>query len=594
MQTRHPLAAAIALALSATAGPAAAVYTLELSDLTNALYVPSNVDAWIAYEETCPNTVNGSGNASCNAGLKPSASSAANTDPNADQVLFFWGQQTGATSANNTLIDITNTGPSATANISSVRLLSLKAEDGSLPALGATGGPVFGTVPFGPDVQGAGMFNTYGRDDITSFAWNADSALNVDVSGDGPVTGSSDIALFPDNTARWDFDSGSGQPVDLPVAASATFGSAAALGAGGTMTMRLYAPDIPIPTSGSDPTSYLSDIIIQFNPTAGANDQQAGMIVDGLPDGASTPAYQRSGDTLTGTTRVRAGAEGAFSGTVEVFNQGGASSSIDGTAISVTTSGSGMATSGGSLAGNSVALAIAERSGEQGFTFAPAGALTDPTDTDGTDGTLSIGFDNATAELTIQNVGPLLGVSADSGATNLPYDQSQLIDLGTIDLASESTATQSLLISNLFGTDYGDLTSLTIANVGLTGAGAAAFSFNDTDFGNKVVLANGRDLSGGGTLAALDLLFDPSNVVGTYSATLYFLTDMNNPFGSTAGEAACQNATIGVTDGCLRFTVTADAIRTGGGAPAPASILLIGSGLLGLAGLRARRRGKGA
>ena len=572
---RSLLAAGIALALGS--GSAQATVTLSFGDaqLDTAIQAtaPGSTSYWTNYSENCSNVFGSTTN--CDANARPA--------PNPSTMLFSWGTQNDTP---NSVLQATYTGSGA--QIASITLSSLE------PGLGPASGPAE-TGPYTPPT-GQGSMVVFedpdggGTDNGALNTQNA-SQQRVDIAVNGSAQLSDQLVLKGRGLVAGSPSSykgglpfpGLGSIVQYGFTSTFEFTSPITVSTNDVISFTFYESFWDNRTVGDDaigafPDAYYGAMDVTFTTPATPSELSV------TPSPTLDLGSLRAGGTATSTGGLTA--ENVGGGTIA-----GSFDAPTGDTGEITfsdPSGAGFSLDAGGtdqrdyeFDTSGVALGVSDTAPE---TFTVTQGVTSDADT------------NPNPSRTVQGaaVGPVLGVSADNGATNLPYDQSQVIDLGTIDLASESTATEILLIRNLFGTDLGDaLTSLTIANAGLTGAGAGAFSFNEADFATKVVLANGRDLSGGGSLADLDLLFDPSNVVGTYTATLYFLTDMNNAFSTTALEADCQSGSATVAEGCLRFTVTADAIRTGGGgAPAPASILLIGSGLLGLAGLRARRRPK--
>ncbi len=136
MSTR--IFAIIATALAGTAGPAAAVpFAFSISSLENAMYVSSSTSGYDAWAATCDNVKNGSGCEYTDAGFPNS---------NNDETLFFWGELNANT---NSQIDVTWSGATDSDDIDSVRITTLRDDDGSMPALGPADGPkdLFGGVP---------------------------------------------------------------------------------------------------------------------------------------------------------------------------------------------------------------------------------------------------------------------------------------------------------------------------------------------------------------------------------------------------------------------------------------------------------------
>jgi hypothetical protein len=193
-----------------------------------------------------------------------------------------------------------------------------------------------------------------------------------------------------------------------------------------------------------------------------------------------------------------------------------------------------------------------------------------------------------TRNITGNIVGPVLGVSPDEGATNLPYGST--IDLG--DVAIGDTAQKQLFVSNLFQQDFGTDTSLSFYNVGIENdpenyycilSGPGENCGGQTLFANKTILANGRELTDDGInptvpgmeLSDLWIQFRPTDVLPAgYAPVLAFYTDMNRAFD------------IGLA-GALRIEFLL--APNSNAVPVSGTILLLGSGLLGLAAARRKR-----
>jgi hypothetical protein len=273
---------------------------------------------------------------------------------------------------------------------------------------------------------------------------------------------------------------------------------------------------------------------------------------------------------------LRSGTPAIQGATYRVFNQGETGSQAgDGTPGSYGTAsanGAGLAIVDGGTGSDSASLLLGERTGTRSFNFTAQNMVLG--DTDGTTASLTqtiVGgtSGNQTQIINLNSVGPILGVNR--GADILPYNFE--IDLGQIDFGGSGPLTleQTLTITNLFGTNLGDLTNLTIANTDIDGAGAGAFNILSQDYTNGAVAAAGI------SLGDLVIQFAPSSV-GTFLASLYFETDMNRPFGDTG------NATT-----ALRFNLSGRAINSSAAAPIPGSPALLVLGLAILARLRMRR-----
>jgi hypothetical protein len=213
-------------------------------------------------------------------------------------------------------------------------------------------------------------------------------------------------------------------------------------------------------------------------------------------------------------------------------------------------------------------------------------------------------------------VGPVLGVN--DGAETLDYGDP--INLGELDIGvSES---QELSIGNIFGeagTNPND-TNLTIANVGL-----------DDDFGGRLSILGlnilgecsdenpnpydnpGNDpakrtvvqATGGFNAAGICIDFEPGSRPGpgvgqqtgpnkwTFNTVLRFFTDMNRPFGDVGAGPFTTGSLYGVAasgSDLNFFGISVTATYAPSGVPAPGALALVGLGLAGLAGVRARRR----
>ena len=183
----------------------------------------------------------------------------------------------------------------------------------------------------------------------------------------------------------------------------------------------------------------------------------------------------------------------------------------------------------------------------------------------------SPGDDASGAPLTVNIdatvVGPVFGLATpDAPSTLLPYGST--VNLGPdLDLAANSQRTYDLLISNLFGVDFGTDDDVTIGSVSFTGGDSGAFSIdNPSDF-------SGQSRSAGQSFDDLVVRFAPG-ATGTFTATLSFFTDMNREFGTTTNQ--------------INFELTASAFNSDDTTPAPPdpddplSIPTLGSYGLGL------------
>lgn len=180
-----------------------------------------------------------------------------------------------------------------------------------------------------------------------------------------------------------------------------------------------------------------------------------------------------------------------------------------------------------------------------------------------------------------QTAGPVLALTTDATIPNdvarrLPYGNS--IDLGEVEV--NQAVVQDLLLANVFGTALGNVTTLTVFNVAITGANAAYFCIIS---GPDCLSSIGTTASPFTTLTAqqsrsLQVRFQPGAVGIDFTATLSFLTDMNRSFNLAAGDSG--NTII--------FNLLGDG--TGTPTPVPATALLL---LAGLASLRLWRPGGG-
>jgi hypothetical protein len=625
----------VTLLLGASA-PAAAI-EVNLYSLANGVVVDSNTQDYDAWAANCPNVQSGS---ACDyADLE--------TIRAADNTLFFWG---AAGDAKNTTINLNWQGSSDSANITSVRVLALTEDDQSQatmmgPAQGAKDVSAFGgAVPFtflhdpvvspspGTDsgatqAQGSRIMMAYGREAYSSTGQESLDAvlpnltgagleLAVKISVDGASSSDALAALAdPYVTNPWTY--GSGSPIPLSAAVSGysvgnvngtkslAAGARDSLAAGEALTLELYNSELPTTKADDYPTVYMDDIVVLLNQSTSAG-AQAGMDLRGLPD-ANTDGvpddnvaldYGRTGNTLTATVSARAGT-GDLSGlTYRVFNQGTSGTIGDGGTGSygvASASGDGLTTVNVGAATDAASLEIGERS------FSYTAQALGLSDTAGKTATLTqsiTGGTNGTdtQQIVLQTVGPILGVSADDGANYLPYNSTAAgdkIDLGSVDISTDTPAQESLIIRNLFGTNQDLLTSLTLDNVGIDNdpnnyfciltsqTGDCATDTQIADQFEKVLLAGDSHVTTDGTTAGdtgstlpdMWIRFDPTRNVTDYTAILFFETDMNTAFGGNSGR--------------LEFTLTGSGfgyVPT----PAPGVLALLGIGLVGLAGARIR------
>lgn len=193
----------------------------------------------------------------------------------------------------------------------------------------------------------------------------------------------------------------------------------------------------------------------------------------------------------------------------------------------------------------------------RGYTFTPGGF---GADTD----TLVVSADDVTNENIVllgNGVGPIFDLDGlGTGGT---------IDLGEVEIGD--SATEALTLANLFNFDLDELTDLTILNVGISGADAGLFSLDGISAG---------DVIAGDSLLDFLVGFAPT-AVGSFSATLTFLTDVNAPFG-VAGESYSFTLTGQGRNPAPPPGPNPDPV------PAPATLLLLGLGLLGLGATRRR------
>jgi len=219
------------------------------------------------------------------------------------------------------------------------------------------------------------------------------------------------------------------------------------------------------------------------------------------------------------------------------------------------------------------------------FTFTPGNlGLTETNGREASiDQTVTSDRPDFTEAVSAKIVGPVLGVNY--RGEDLPYDESVKIDLGSVDITTDNTSIEDLIISNLFSVEgLGSLTSLSLLNVGIDGDDDNYYCILAADdgcggeglFAGKVILANGRETAGTNLdLPDMRIQFAPTAFTGgDYQATLWFETDMNAAFGA-AGDR-------------IEFLLTGRGVVPAQ-APLPGTLALLGAGLFGMAGLRRRR-----
>jgi|AVFP01.1.fsa_nt_gi hypothetical protein len=575
MNTRVSIA--FATLLVGTTVPAAAVYLYEIDSLDNAIYVSSSTSGYDTWAATCANVRNGTGcNYDTNTGFP---------EPNNNKTLFFWGNYDGSAASTNSRINVTWNGSAQSATIESVRLTTLRDDDGSMPAMGPIAGPRDLTdigISYGPPTQGAGLFLTYARagafnaGDISATIPTSPLQYRLDIPDAGTeqtVTVMSD----PFNLFQYDGTLNYDKAVEYPVELNTSLAGAARAPLQPDQTASLVFYNEGQGLQNDAPIAYMSDFLLQFNPPDASVGAQVGIAIDGLPsDNSVEIGYDRTPGALTTTIDQRAGTPEIGDVTYRVFNQGASGSlagdGSDGSYGQANGSGDGLTITDGGSPSDSAALEVGERTGERSFNFAVQGL--DLNDTGGKTATLTQtifgGTDgDQTQIIDLNSVGPILGVN--DGAENLDYE-SGTINLGEVDLGGTGpyTLEKTLTIANLFGEDLGELTNLTIANTGIGGAGAGAFNILRQDY------ANGDVAAAGVSLGDLEIQFAPANV-GWFNALLFFDTDMNRLLGDTSNR--------------LSFELTGRAINSSAPTPTPTpgTFALLAFGLAAFAGVRGGR-----
>lgn len=639
MLKRRFLASLAAVTLAGAISPAAAVITLNLAAITDTLSVDSDTEAYDLWASTCPNVSAGGicGNAS---GAQPL---------NSDNTLFFWGlggfdpanPNAPTPNPNNTRIKIEWTGASASEEIRSIRIRTT----GTAP-LGQASGPqsfmaldlaepgyeaTFSNDPrpsgTGTISQGQGAFLAYGRGSYApdratdAGAWNTtryavypfNTQFEVGVFGPGAQTAPTKAEIISTAGTLFEFPPGGSatpapreaqlSPLDFTV--NLPIGDRGVLNPNGVLEIEFFVETfLPGEVPGTVPVGYMDDIEIQLNPG---------------PRLQATPA----GTVDIGATRAGTVTAVSDRGSIDATNIGG----DDGSGNTVL---DGQFNPVSNAPGNPADAAIQPVGGNGVQTFAlnPSAVDTRDFELDATAFELTLADAASTGESvsatqqiavtgagdfggpqtrTLQStvVGPILGVSGQpdpgSSAQTLAYGSS--IDLGDLSLGVDTTSI--LAIGNLFGADEGPASDLTIQNAAL-----------DDTFGGRFNLLGGdcsssNPYSGGSTvgeatgnqadqfqLPDLCISFEPGSYPGggtptgtpneyerTFDTTLRFFTDMNMAFGATPaiGDAGEKFFNITLT-AIYEFTPSA---------PVPGPLALIGVGLAGLGGMRARRRSAG-
>jgi hypothetical protein len=593
MPLRSPLSAAVAAILAGIAVPVGAVpFQANIDSVENAVFFTSDTASYDAWATDCSNVVDGSG---CSM-----------DDPDAptpnDDTLFFWGGQGEATNSKATL---TWTGAGNSPDITSIRVMTLRDDAGLSAPLGPSDGPAGPLTPgggssftFNPDaLQGQGIAAAYGRPGVLdqnepsmvgvfyppARQWSgtlkaaAVGSATHEFGAELPAPGSlwAQTGTFP----NFLLSSVPAQIAERSQVVPFVAGTAPVqLQTGGTVDATFFAGD----TSGV-PEAYMSDFLVQLNAPADGAPAEAGMILLDGDEPITGVTYSRpSPDDLRaslGRTRADGTPGSTLEGSIWLFNQGGANSSIDGTLYVEST---GNATTSVSGAQGNVDLAVGETPVLDGFGFTmPARPASMPYtfNANGTVNTAATGNaqvdsvrvrvggttagSGTFAELTQQTVGPLLGVSPDAGARYFAPGVGQ-INLDTVDPGD--TLAVALTLKNLFGADFGTLDDLTIFNI----------SANITAGTLGTLSLTSGTLSANEELSLTFDIFTTTQAGAQYTVTLSFLTDQASDYGA-------QNNTP--------FTFTLSG-RTSGtqDVPAPGALALVGLGLAGLAGVRARRR----
>jgi len=541
----------IAVALVMAAGGAQATMTLSIgdSDFGSALMAGSGVSYWTDYSENCQNVVGGNVCSLGGVGGVPAA--------NPSSMLFSWG--TATDTSVNSILEVTYTG--AGAALTSITL------GGSQSGLGPAGGPTPSMGgPYVPPT-GAGSMVAYeqassGGTNNALFNHNAsEQRVNIAIGGT-PVRSNQlviDGLVADQDSPYYELPAGATSLaiVQYDFTTQFDFATPIELSTNDVIEFRFYESDwdnsnIGDSTSQRFPDAYYGPMEVTFagepaatselavtpNPSLDFGNLRAG---DGGPATGSLTAENVGSNTITGSFEAPTG---------------------DTTQIGFTDpSGAGFGLGAGathprdySFDASDVALGLSDTGAQ---TFSLTQDVTSDADIN----------PDATRTVTGSAVGPVLGVSLDATdpldpAQNFAYDAT--IPLG--DIAVDGGAlTRSLVLANLFGTDLADLTTLSIFNIGLIGDDAALFSI--VGAGSPGSLLAQKD-------SELMIAFDPDEL-GSFSTTLYFETDMNNPFGV---PGTCSSTGSDIGNGCLEFTLTGSG--TPSAAPVPGSLLLFMAGAL--------------